>query len=69
MNLTNLNDDRCSWKTVRPFLSHKGSYTSKINLVYKNEMISDDCLHEKINQCLTMFNQCIKYCSYWLNIG
>ena len=27
---------------VKPFLSHKGSYTSKINLVNKDEVISDD---------------------------
>ena len=42
MNLTNLNDNRCFWKTVKPFLSDKGSYISKFNLVNKNEVISDD---------------------------
>ena len=42
MNLINLNDNRRFWKTVKPFLSDKGSYTSKINLVNKDEVISDD---------------------------
>ena len=28
MNLANLNDNRCFWKTVKPFLSDKGSYIS-----------------------------------------
>ena len=40
MNLTNLNGNRCLWKTVKPFSSDKGSYTSKINLVDKNETFS-----------------------------
>ena len=42
MNLTKLNDNRRFWKTVKPFLSDKGSYISKINLVNKDEVISDD---------------------------
>ena len=42
MNLTNLNDNRCFWKTVKPFLSDKGSYICKFNLVNKDEVISDD---------------------------
>ena len=42
MNLINLNDNRCFWKTVKPFLSDKGSYISKINLENKDEVISDD---------------------------
>ena len=42
MNLINLSDNRCFWKTVKPFLSDKGSYISKINLVNKDEVISDD---------------------------
>ena len=41
INLTNLNDNRRFWKTVKPFLSDKGSYTSKINLINKG-VISDD---------------------------
>ena len=40
MNFTNLNRNRCLWKTVKPFLSDKGSYTSKINLVDKDETFS-----------------------------
>ena len=44
MNLTNLNDNRCFWKTVKPFLSDKGSYICKFNLVSNviDEVISDD---------------------------
>ena len=42
MNLTNLNDNRHFWKTVKPFLSDKRSYISKINLVNKDEVIYDD---------------------------
>ena len=41
MNLINLNNT-IFWKTVKPFLSDKGSYMSKINLVNKDEVISDD---------------------------
>ena len=40
MNLKNLNDNRHFWKTVKPFLSDKGSHTSKTNL--DDEVISDD---------------------------
>ena len=42
MNLTNLNDNRRFWKTVKPFLSDKDSHTSKINLVNNEEVISDE---------------------------
>ena len=42
MKLTDLNDNRCFWKTVKPFLSDKGAHTSKINLVNNDEVISDD---------------------------
>ena len=42
MNLTDLNDNRGFWKTVKPFLSDKRSYISKINLVNKDEVIIDD---------------------------
>ena len=41
MNLINLNIT-LFWKTVKPFLSDKGSYMSKINLVNIDEVISDD---------------------------
>ena len=41
MNLINLNNT-LFWKTVKPFLSGKGSYMSKINLVNIDEVISDD---------------------------
>ena len=40
--MSNHNDNRHFWKTVRPFLSDKGSYIYKINLVNKDEVISDD---------------------------
>ena len=36
MTLTNLNDNRRFFKTVKPFLSEKGSYISEINLVNKD---------------------------------
>ena len=44
MNLTNLNNlnNRHFWKTVKQFLWDRGSYTSKINLPNKDEVISDD---------------------------
>ena len=42
MNLTNLNDNRHFWKTVKPFLTDKGSSTSKNNLVNKDKVFSDD---------------------------
>ena len=41
MNLINLNNT-LFWKTVKPFLSDKGSYMFKINLVNIDEVISDD---------------------------
>ena len=41
MKLINLNNT-LFWKTVKPFLSDKGSYMSKINLVNIDEVISDD---------------------------
>ena len=41
MNLINLNNT-LFWKTVKPFLSDKGSYMSKINLANIDEVISDD---------------------------
>ena len=42
MNLTNLHDNKRFWRSVKPFLSDKGSYISKINLKKKDEIISDD---------------------------
>ena len=42
MNLTNLNNNRSFWKTVKPFLSDKGYYISKINLVNKDAVICYD---------------------------
>ena len=45
MNLSNINDNRRFWKTVKPFLSDKGMHTSKINLVNNDdEVISDDAV-------------------------
>ena len=41
MNLFNINDNRRFWKTVKPFLSDKGTHSSKINLVNNDEVISD----------------------------
>ena len=35
MNLTNLHDNKRFWRSVKPFLSDKGSYISKINLKKK----------------------------------
>ena len=40
--MTNLNDIRCFWKTVKPFFSDKDSYISKINLIIKDKVISDN---------------------------
>lgn len=39
INLTNLNNNGRFWKTVKPVLSDKGSYTSKINLVNNDSEI------------------------------
>ena len=43
MNLSNINN-RHFWKTVKPFLSDKGTHSSKINLVNNDEVISDDAV-------------------------
>ena len=42
MNLTNFNNNTHIWKNVKPFLSIRGSCTSKFNLADKDELISDD---------------------------
>ena len=53
MNLTNLNNNRSFWKTVKPFLSDKGYYISKINLVNKDAVISyDSALAETFSKVL-----------------
>ena len=44
MNLSNINDNSYFWKTVKPFLSDKGTHSSKINLVNNDEVISDDAV-------------------------
>ena len=44
MNLSNINDNRHFWKTVKPFLSDKGTHSSKINLVNNDEVTSDDAV-------------------------
>ena len=42
-NLRNLNYNvHFFWNTVKPFLSGKGSHTSKPNLVNKDKVISDE---------------------------
>lgn len=50
MNLINLNNT-LFWKTVKPFLSDKGSYMSKINLVNIDEVISDDSTLAEMFSC------------------
>ena len=53
MNLTNRNDNRSFWKTVKLFLSDKGYYISKINLVNKDAVISyDSALAETFSKVL-----------------
>ena len=42
INFKNINGNRRFWKTVKPFLSGKGSQCSQINLVDQDNVISDD---------------------------
>jgi len=51
MDLININDNKCFWKTVKPFLSNKGSHTSKINLENNDEVISDDLAVKSLGIC------------------
>ena len=42
INLTDIDDNKQFWKTVKPFLSDKGAHTSKISLNFDEKIISDD---------------------------
>ena len=37
-----MNDNKLSWKTVKPFFSNKGSFGIKIKLVENDELLQDD---------------------------
>ena len=42
LNMNNFTDCKMFWKTVKPFLSDKGNFSKKINLVEKDMMVSED---------------------------
>ena len=42
MNLSDVSDNKKFWKTVKPFMSDKGTIGSKINLVHNGNLISED---------------------------
>ena len=42
LDTNNINDNRLFWKTVKPFLSEKGTLLAKITLVESGEIISED---------------------------
>ena len=41
LKLNRVTDNRTFWKTIKPFLSYKGTNINKITLVDNNKMISD----------------------------
>ena len=42
LDIKNITDNKLFWKTMKPFLSEKCTYASKISLVYNDNVISDD---------------------------
>ena len=42
LDIKNITDDELFWKTMKPFLSEKCTYASKISLVHNDNVISDD---------------------------
>ena len=42
LDIKNITDNKLFWKTMKPFLSDKCSQASKISLVQKGNVISDD---------------------------
>ena len=42
LDIKNLTDNKQFWKTMKPFLSDKCNNASKISLVHKNNVISED---------------------------
>ena len=42
LDTNNINDNKLFWKTVKPFLSEKGTLSAKITLVESGEIISED---------------------------
>ena len=52
LNVNDINDNKIFWKTVKPFLSEKGTIKAKITLVESGEIISED---EQISEILNSF--------------
>ena len=42
LDIKNITDNKLFWKTMKPFLSEKCTYASKISLVHNDNVISDD---------------------------
>ena len=42
LDIKNITDNKLFWKTMKPFLSDKCTYASKISLVHNDNVISDD---------------------------
>ena len=42
LDFKNVTDNKLFWKTMKPFLSGKCTYASKISLVHNDNVISDD---------------------------
>ena len=41
-NVSNVTDNKCSWKSVKPYFSNKGSHFNAITLVENNVIITND---------------------------
>ena len=42
LDIKNITDNKLFWKTMKPFLSEKCTYASKISLIHNDNVISDD---------------------------
>ena len=42
LKLNKVKDDKMLWKTIKPFVSHKGTNINKVTLIVNDEVISDD---------------------------
>ena len=58
LNLKKVTDNKTFWKTIKPFLSDKGTNINKIFLVYKDEVTSNH--KELCNTFSNFFQQAVQ---------
>ena len=60
LKLSDINDDQTFWKTMKPLLSDNFSQSSRIALVEKDRIISDDHELAKIFVTIVKNAHCVK---------